>query len=409
MLCWARRHGGRPGTCCWGSPLCFLLLAVALVFLFALVNGISVGVSDSNPISSAFVVAVVLMALLGLEDPGVGLMAGTVLLVVDQRGLRHAAGPLHRLAPGHAIACCSSATRCWASWWARCWPWCSRSLFMAAYPVLLQDQTVMKADQQPAEWSSAMTYKFVGVLRSLTDDKPYQRTAIVRGHRDRASIEALRKRAAQAQLAERWRPAPLRRSTRCCCLRPYALSFGGFVNLPTSLWFGAGSVRGQPARSARAATDGASDLPTDMSGTSLFGGGLIAGDALRRARAGRRRAAGSAAPINPAAAPCRPRGSRRSTGRRRRGDHATLPLAIRDQHVAAAHRGRQRAAAGRLQHRLAAAGLDLLRQRRGVDAARHHVVGQHAGRACPCSRASAACPRCRPAARRTPRWSARTR
>ncbi len=51
-------------------------------------------------------------------------------------------------------------------------------LFMSAYPVLGLDQTTMPADQQPAQWSSAMTYKFVGVLRSLTDDKPYQRTAI---------------------------------------------------------------------------------------------------------------------------------------------------------------------------------------------------------------------------------------
>jgi hypothetical protein len=36
-----------------GQPVGYLLLAVALVFVFALVNGISVGVSDSNPISSA--------------------------------------------------------------------------------------------------------------------------------------------------------------------------------------------------------------------------------------------------------------------------------------------------------------------------------------------------------------------
>ena len=51
-------------------------------------------------------------------------------------------------------------------------------LFMSAYPVLRLDQTTMSADQQPAQWTSAMTYKFVGVLNSLTDDKPYQRTAI---------------------------------------------------------------------------------------------------------------------------------------------------------------------------------------------------------------------------------------
>jgi hypothetical protein len=49
-------------------------------------------------------------------------------------------------------------------------------LFMTAYPVLQLDQTRMKAGEQPARGVAAMTYKFVGVLRSLTEDKPYQRT-----------------------------------------------------------------------------------------------------------------------------------------------------------------------------------------------------------------------------------------
>ena len=61
-----------------GQPVGYLVLAVALVFVFAVVNGISVGISDSNPISSAFVVCVVLMASLGLKDPTIGLMAGDV-------------------------------------------------------------------------------------------------------------------------------------------------------------------------------------------------------------------------------------------------------------------------------------------------------------------------------------------
>ena len=43
---------------------------------------------------------------------------------------------------------------------------------------MLADQPTMTAEEQPAQWTSAMTYKFVGALRSLTDDKPYQRTAI---------------------------------------------------------------------------------------------------------------------------------------------------------------------------------------------------------------------------------------
>ena len=66
-------------------------------------------------------------------------------------------------------------------------------LFMAAYPVLLHDQTVTSAAEQPIQWTSAMTYKFVGALRSLTEDKPYQRTAIVVGIELGFATELLRK------------------------------------------------------------------------------------------------------------------------------------------------------------------------------------------------------------------------
>jgi uncharacterized oligopeptide transporter (OPT) family protein len=277
---WRRVHRGRlwlwvvawagatlaTGHLLLGQPLFFLALAIALVFLFALVNGISVGVSDSNPISSAFVVSVVVMAALGLTNAGTGLMAGAILLVST------------------SVACDMQQDR--STGWRLGTP---RTLqfryqvlgivvgavlavvfarvFMAAYPVLVQDQTVMKAGQQPAAWSSAMTYKFVGVLRSLTDDKPYQRTAIGVGIAIGLAIELLRK----------WiRPRHFVLDA-IVLPSPYALSFGGFVNLPTSLWLGAGGVVGTlvEARAPRRA-----DLPADMSGTSLFGGGLIAGDAL---------------------------------------------------------------------------------------------------------------------------------
>ena len=277
---WRRMHRGRLWlwVLAWGAatlatghlllrqPLFFLALAVALVFLFALVNGISVGVSDSNPISSAFVVSVVVMAMLGLADAGVGLMAGAILLVST------------------SVACDMQQDR--STGWRLGTPRVLQfryqvlgilvgavlavvfaRLFMAAYPVLLLDQTAMKAGQQPAEWSSAMTYKFVGVLRSLTDDKPYQRTAIVAGIAIGFAIEVLRKLLRPQRFVF---DAVLLPS-------PYALSFGGFVNLPTSLWLGAGGVLASviEARSTKR-----SDLPPDMSGTSLFGGGLIAGDAL---------------------------------------------------------------------------------------------------------------------------------
>ncbi len=112
-----------------------------------------------------------------------------------------------------------------------------------------------------------MTYKFVGVLRSLTEDKPYQRTAIGVGILIGLAIEVLRKVLKPRAF---WLDAVLLPS-------PYALSFGGFVNLPTSLWIGAGGVTASLLEARGTRERG---LPEDMSATSLFGGGLIAGDAL---------------------------------------------------------------------------------------------------------------------------------
>ena len=209
-----------------GQPVGYLVFAVVLVFVFAMVNGISLGISDSNPISSAFVVCIVLMAALGLKDPAVGLMAGTVLLVSTS-----VAGDMQqdrstgwRLGTNRVIQFRYQVAgilmgAIMAVVFAK--------LFMAAYPVLLLDQTVMKAGEQPANWSAAMTYKFVGVLRSLTDDKPYQRTAIWVGvaiglvqiarkgcsMRTRAYQRFVKNGARSASASISW-------STRCCCPRP---------------------------------------------------------------------------------------------------------------------------------------------------------------------------------------------
>ena len=269
-----------------GQPVGFLLLAIALVFVFAMVNGISVGISDSNPISSAFVVSVVVMAALGLKDPIVGLMAGSILLIstntaADMQQDRstgwrlgtnrviqfryQVAGILMGAIMGVAFA----------------------KLFMAAYPILLADQTVMKAADQPANWTSAMTYKFVGILRSLTDPKPYQITAIWVGIAIGFAIQLARK-LIKASAGYRAFVASGRKGFAVDFVidaillpSPYAASFGGFVNLNTSMWFGTGGVVSSLFNTLfkpkpRAGTT----VPEDMSSTSLFGGGLIAGDAL---------------------------------------------------------------------------------------------------------------------------------
>ena len=64
-----------------GQPIGYVLFALVLVFLFVFINGISHGISDWNPISSAFVVSVMLMSAIGLRDPNIAMMAASVLLV----------------------------------------------------------------------------------------------------------------------------------------------------------------------------------------------------------------------------------------------------------------------------------------------------------------------------------------
>jgi len=295
LLLWVAAWGAGivwVGHSVLGQPTGYLLLAISLAFVFAMVNGISVGVSDSNPISSAFVVAVVLMAAIGLKDPIVGLMAGSVLLIstsvaCDMQQDRSTGWRLGTnrvvqfryqvlgIVVGALLAVAFA------------------ELFMAAYPVLLLDQTVMRANEQPAEWSAAMTYKFVGVLRSLTDDKPFQRTAIVIGLAIGLGLEVLRKlirsHAAYRRLVESGSSGARLDFVIDAVLlpSPYALSFGGFVNLPTSLWFGAGGIVASLIDAgSRKDANNQGALPPDMSGTSLFGGGLIAGDALAALGAG---------------------------------------------------------------------------------------------------------------------------
>ncbi|MBL8670500.1 MAG: OPT/YSL family transporter [Alphaproteobacteria bacterium] len=275
------------GTGFFDAPLPYLLFALALVFVFALVNGIAMGISDSNPISSAFVVTVVLLAALGLREPAVGMIVAAVLLVstsvaCDMQQDRSTGARLgtdrriqFRFQAGGVLAGALLAVFL-------------AQFFMAAYPVLRLDQTVLPADQQPAEWASAMTYKFVGALRGVTEDKPYQRTAIWIGVGIGLATAVarllLKESAAYKRFAAGSRTGAATDFLVDSVLlpSPYASSFGGFVSVPTVAWFAAGGVAASAAEAfaARRRRAAPSDLPEDMSATSLVGGGLLAGDAL---------------------------------------------------------------------------------------------------------------------------------
>ena len=266
------------------QPVGYLIFAVLLVFIFALINGISVGITDQNPISSAFVVTVILMAAMGLKNPIVGLISATVLLVSTSEAcdMQQDRSTGWRLGTNRTIQFRFQVAgivvgALLAVGFAK--------LFLSAYPVLRLDQTVLAADKQPAMWTSAMTYKFVGVLRSLTTNQAYQRTAILVGIVIGFVTELLRKFIWSRPVYTRFAKASRLGGATDFILdaillpSPYASSFGGFINLTTSAWFAAGGVLSSVINSLPR-KKASSLLPEDMSTTSLVGGGLIAGDAL---------------------------------------------------------------------------------------------------------------------------------
>ncbi|AGW95129.1 peptide transporter [Ralstonia pickettii DTP0602] len=288
VAAWALLWGGATvaaGVAWFGQPLGFQLMAVLLVLVFALVNGISVGMVDQNPISSAFVLTVILMAAAGLRAPHVGLIAATVLLVAtaeasdmqQDRSTGWRLGSDRMVQFGYQVAGIVVGALVAVA---------MARLFMHAYPVLALDQTSLPADQQPARWTSAMTYKIVGVLHGLAQSRTDQHIAVAIGLAIGLVTAVLRKAILGRPAWQRFAQSGRRGRAADFLLdavilpSPYASSFGGFVNLAAAGWMAAGGVVASVAAAmARPARRG-HGLPPDMSTTSLVGGGLIAGDAL---------------------------------------------------------------------------------------------------------------------------------
>ena len=307
-----------------GEPLRYLLIAVGLVFLFVLVNGISLGISDSNPISSAFVMTVFILAAFGLTSAGTGLMCASIMLIACSEGgdMQQDRSTGWRLGTNRVvqfryqvIGIAMGAVLAVAL----------AKIFMSAYPVLKVDQFGGHVEGA-RQWQSAMTYKFVGALRGITTSQPHVLKALWIGIGIGLVTEILRK------LLKR-HPAGLRPITFCLAIAlglavvsyvywqfglrpayyataaaggmcavtwyysdfmfdavvlpsPYASSFGGFVELNTLYWWAGGGTLSslfdtwQERRKAREPQPENGEIPSDMSTMSLIGGGLIAGDSL---------------------------------------------------------------------------------------------------------------------------------
>ncbi|MCS6799321.1 MAG: OPT/YSL family transporter [Myxococcota bacterium] len=293
-------------------PVFYVALAVLLVFVFVMVNGISLGISDSNPISSATVLTIMLFAAVGSgfvggdaaeasrTFGGIAFLCATIVLVScsvggdmqqdrstgwrlgTHRGIQFAYQVVG-LTMG-AVLCVTFA-----------------KVFMAAFPVLEVNQLDREAIAalpealrgEAARWQSAMTYKFVGAVDAILHPQPHVTTALQIGIAIGLVTELLRK------LLRAWK-AYVRFTQRgklgfatgfvvdaFILPTPYASSFGGFVDFTTSLWFGLGGIVAsyaqtleKAARSGRAADVGEPEVPEDMSTNSLVGGGIIAGASL---------------------------------------------------------------------------------------------------------------------------------
>jgi uncharacterized oligopeptide transporter (OPT) family protein len=273
------------------QPVFFLVVAVVLSFLFVLVNGISQGISDWNPISSAFVVTVFIMAALGLRDPGVGLLCASILLIATSEGgdMQQDRSTGWRLGTnrivqfryqviGIAVGAVLAVVLA--------------KLFMSAYPILTQDQFAHPHLEGSQKWQSAMTFKFVGALRGITTAQPHVIKALELGILIGLLIEVVRKLIKKLPGYKNFATNSfLGRSTdffldAVLLPSPYASSFGGFVELGTVVWWTAGGigssvfevVQSKLASTRPKPTD--AGLPADMSTMSLVGGGLIAGDSL---------------------------------------------------------------------------------------------------------------------------------
>jgi len=294
------------------QPVGFIIFAIALSMIFVLINGISCGISDSNPISSAFVIAVLLMSGLGLKDPTVGLMAAAILLVSCSTGvdMQQDRSTGWRLGTNRVIqfryqviGIVMGAVLCVVL----------ANTFMSAYPVLKID-TYANPSAKVDQWQSAMTFKFVGALRDLGSLPPYKVTALLIGLGLGLFTEIARKLLHKSEGYKRFIHGSKGGFVAGWFMdaiilpSPYASSFGGFVDLVVAFWFAAGGALSsvintlrKPAKKVIAQEGGSiegeskenmadaagpkehvegDELPEDMSSTSLVGGGLIAGEAL---------------------------------------------------------------------------------------------------------------------------------
>jgi uncharacterized oligopeptide transporter (OPT) family protein len=233
---------------------------------------------------------VFILAAIGLTDAGTGLMCASILLISCSEGgdMQQDRSTGWRLGTNRVvqfryqvIGIAMGAVLAVAL----------ARIFLNAFPVLKADQFAGHVEGAQ-HWQSAMTFKFVGALRGITTSQPHIMTALKLGILIGLGTEVARKLVKRMARYRDWiKHSPAGKVfdfvfDAVLLPSPYASSFGGFVELATCWWWAGGGIVSSLYETAMARlnlTRGKSaegDVPSDMSTTSLVGGGLIAGDSL---------------------------------------------------------------------------------------------------------------------------------
>jgi hypothetical protein len=120
-------------------------------------------------------------------------------------------------------------------------------VFMTAYPALAVNQ-LGNPKAEVGQWGSAMTYKLVGAIRGLGTMSDSTVHLLLMGLAIGFVVQVVRKgvlsrpgyqrfiKGSRTGFVVGWLMDSVLLSS------PYASSFGGFVNFPVALWFGAGGI-----------------------------------------------------------------------------------------------------------------------------------------------------------------------
>ena len=262
-------------------PAAAALVVVALVPVFVIANGISTGISDLNPISSAFVLSIAAAALAGAVAPEALLFAGSAVLISCSVGvdMQQDRSTGKRLGSDRNLQFVFQAVGVGAG--ALLAPLVAL-FFFKSFPELLQFP--------PANgWEAAMTLKLAGTVQTVRSMSTTQLEALGAGFLLGVCLALARRFGRRVRIDGA--DAFSRNRTVDFLLdavflpTPFALSFGGFVSFAPAAWFALGSVIRSfwdeiSARASSGTGTGSLENSGEMGGPALLGGGLIAGETL---------------------------------------------------------------------------------------------------------------------------------